>query len=369
MRLPDFKLERYFAEYEFDAPYLLCCSDCESMSVGELLNFELGAQDSFHELSLGYTEAPGAPSLRREVSLLYSHASPEQIIIHAGAEEAIFSFVNSMLEPGDHIIVQQPCYQSLYQIAETIGVSVTPWRLLEENGWSADIDELATLITPRTKALLINSPHNPTGATMSTNALKRVANLADQYGLIVFSDEVYRLLEYDTETAPPMVDLYENAVSLGVMSKTYGLAGLRIGWVASQNDRILKRMAAFKDYVTICNSAPSEFLAELALRHGEKITDRNIQIILENLLLLNSFFNRRQDQFNWTAPSAGPIGFPSLKEGDAEEFCRAVQEHSGVLLLPGTMYDPNLEQNFRIGFGRKNMPDCLQRLDACLDEL
>ncbi|MEI7554146.1 aminotransferase class I/II-fold pyridoxal phosphate-dependent enzyme [Candidatus Chlorohelix sp.] len=370
MKLPDFKLERYFADWEFKASYLLCSSDLESMSIKDLLAYEPEAAEEMHGLWLGYTESAGNPALRASIAGLYQQIEPSQTLVFSGAEEAIFIFMNAVLEKGDHLIVHYPSYQSLFEIADAIGCEVTRWQAQEESGWSLDLDFLESSIRPNTRAIVINCPHNPTGYLMNRSDFERLIEIARRHNMLLFSDEVYRLLEYDLQTRlPAACDLYENAVSLGVMSKAYGLAGLRIGWIATQNREIFKQSASFKDYTTICNSAPSEFLATLALRHSEKILARNVGIIQKNLPLLDRFFEQWQDYFQWQKPLAGPIAFPHLqKDLPVTDFCRKLVEKKGVLLLPGTLYDGN-SNNFRLGFGRKNMPEALQRLEDFLREL
>jgi aspartate/methionine/tyrosine aminotransferase len=364
--LPSFALERFFARYEFQARYLLCTSDCESMSVGDLLAMEPGAEAGFHRHWLGYTESAGSPSLRGEISRLYEEQGPHNILVHSGAEEAIYLFMRT-LSPSDHIIVQQPCYQSLHAVAGSIGCDVSAWKAREEDGWRLDPSDLKALIRPATRAIVINSPNNPTGSLASRADFEAILQLAEDRGIILFSDEVYRGLEYDeADRLPSACDLGEHAVSLGVMSKAYGLAGLRIGWLATRNTTLLARVAALKDYTTICSSAPSEFLAELALRHGDAIVRRNRDIIAANLRLLDGFFERRAEHFVWSRPSAGPIGFPRLRGGDSERFCDELVRDTGVLLLPGAVYGDR-DNHFRIGFGRRNMPEALARLEESLD--
>jgi aspartate/methionine/tyrosine aminotransferase len=187
-------------------------------------------------------------------------------------------------------------------------------------------------------------------------------------GILLFSDEVYRGLEYDpADKLPPACDINPNAVSLGVMSKSYGLAGLRIGWIATQNTTVYDRMAALKDYTTICSSAPSEYLSELALRHREQIVERNLQIIRGNLSRLDEFFPAHGDRLEWVRPKAGPIAFPRLIGEDVEKFCHQLVSTAGVLLLPGTIYE-HAGNHFRLGFARKNMPEALSRLEEYLDK-
>jgi aspartate/methionine/tyrosine aminotransferase len=149
------------------------------------------------------------------------------------------------------------------------------------------------------------------------------------------------------------------------MSKTFGLAGLRIGWIATRNREIFRQMAAFKDYTTICNSAPSEFLARLALRHADILVQRNLEIILSNLERLDRFFGAHEDLFRWVRPKAGSIAFPMLRKGKVDAFCADLVEKAGVLLLPGTLYGPGYNF-FRIGFGRSNLDEAVDRFEEYL---
>ena len=367
MKLPAFKLERFFAKYEFKAPYLLASSDCEAMTIEELLSLELDAAQKFHQTWLGYTETKGSPALRQEIAKTYQSIDVEEILVHAGAEEAVFIFMNAALEPGDHVIVHFPGYQSHSSIAQSIGCDVEWWKSHEADNWELDLDWLRGAIRPNTKAVVINCPHNPTGYVMSRAKLEELVAICRHHNILLFSDEVYRFLEYrDDDTLPAACDLYENAISLGVMSKTYGLAGLRIGWIATHNQEIYQAMAEFKDFTSICSSAPSEFLSTLALRHGDKLIQRNRAIIAANIEICDRFFSNYAELFNWKAPKGGSTAFPSLKQaGDIEEFCINLVNQKGVLLLPSTYFDYG-KQNFRIGLGRKNLSECMEKLDEYL---
>jgi len=363
MQIADFKLERYFARYEFNVKYVLCASDCESASIEDLLGFEAGADDRLHRHRLGYTESQGSPTLRREICGLYDSIEPHQVLVHTGAEEAIFLFMHAVLTSKDHVIVHWPCYQSLFEVARSIGCQVSLWRAREDDGWSLDPDELLQHIRPGTKAVIINTPHNPTGYLMPGDLFQSIADICRQREILLFSDEVYRESEYRRQDRlPAACDLGDHTVSLGVMSKVYGLAGLRIGWIATRSADVYRKIAALKDYTTICNSAPSEFLAELALRHRQKLVDRNLAIIADNLSMLDGFFDRHGSRFAWRRPKAGAIGFPRLLGEDVEDFCATLVASTGVLLLPGTLYDDD-GNHFRIGFGRKNLPEGLSQLE------
>jgi aspartate/methionine/tyrosine aminotransferase len=368
MNLPPFALERYFARYEFAAKHLLCCSDCETVGVADLLAMEPGAHEALLGLRLGYTESPGSPSLRRRISALYAGRSPEDILVFAGAEEAIFLFMQAALEPGDHVVVHCPCYQSLTAVAEARGCEVSRWETREEDGWALDVDALRARLKPNTKAVVVNSPHNPTGYHMTRETQREIVEITESRGIVLLSDEVYRGLERDPgDLLPAACDLGERTVSLGVMSKTYGLPGLRIGWLATRDGKLLARVAGLKDYTTICSSAPSELLAEVALRHADGLAARNRRIIASNLDLLDGFFARHADLFTWRRPSAGPIAFPRLNRGDIAVFCDDLVRRSGVLLLPGTVYRDG-GNHFRVGFGRATMPEALKALEGSIAE-
>jgi len=361
-----FQLERYFAKYEFNTNYLLSSSDCQSLSIRDLLALEDEAEKAFKDHWLGYTESAGSPTLRNEICQLYETLTPKHILVHSGAEEAIFTLMQAALKPGDHLIVHWPCYQSLFEIAISLGCQVSRWEAREEDHWQLDPKELERMIRPNSRMVVINNPHNPTGYLMTRETYQETWEITTSRGLLLFSDEVYRESEYDpADRLPAACDLGEDGISLGVMSKSYGLAGLRIGWIATQNDPLRERISRIKDYTTICSSAPSEFLAELALRHRAQLLERNLGIIKHNLTVLDTFFKAHQTLFRWVKPKAGPIAFPKLLKGNVDEFCRQLVTQADVLLLPGSVFD-HPGNHFRIGYGRTNLPEALERLETFL---
>ncbi|MGI9182273.1 MAG: aminotransferase class I/II-fold pyridoxal phosphate-dependent enzyme [Longimicrobiaceae bacterium] len=365
MEIPDFQLERFFARWEFAAPYILCASDVEGWPMAELLALaDEETRGLWDSLTLGYTEAPGHPLLRAEIASLYETVSPEEVLVFAGAEEAIFVSLNVVLAPGDHAIVTWPGYQSLYEVARAAGAEVDLLPLDAVAGWALDLDRVCALMRPTTRAIVVNFPHNPTGALPDAATWQALVGLAREAGVYLFSDEVYRFLEYDpTERLPAAVDCDVRGVSLGVMSKSFALAGLRIGWIATHDPGLLGRLAAFKDYTTICNSAPSEILALIALRSREQLLARSRGIIVQNLQHLDRFFEEWQGIFEWVRPRAGSVGFPRLlADVPIDNFARELVEGEGVLLLPGGLFDyPG--NHFRLGFGRTNLPEALMRLE------
>ncbi|MBY9008290.1 MAG: aminotransferase class I/II-fold pyridoxal phosphate-dependent enzyme [Candidatus Lokiarchaeota archaeon] len=369
MRIKDFKLEEYFAKYEFNVKYSLCSSDCESFSVDELLTLEKDSLKNLKELRLGYTESLGNPLLREEISKLYNNINPEEVIVFSGAEEAIFIIMNVLLNKDDHIIVQYPAYQSLYEIANSIGCKVNKWLMNDENEWELDLRFLESNINKSTKCIVVNFPHNPTGHLISKENYEKIIKIAKENDIYVLSDEVYKFLEYNkADRLPSACDLYEKGISIGVMSKAFGLAGLRIGWIATKNNTLFKKIASFKNYTTICNSALSEFFSILALHNRDKIINRNLGIINKNLNLLDNFFKKYKNIFCWVKPIASSIAFPRLIiDTNVEAFCFDLIKEKGVLLMPSTNYDYG-DHHFRIGFGRKNMPEALRKLEEYLEE-
>ena len=368
MKFDDFKLESFFNRYEFKAPYLLCCSDCESMTIDELLSLEPGARESFLDSRLGYSESGGDPELLAEATNMYTCIGENGVLEFVGAEEAIFAFMNCALEKSDHVITMFPAYQSTYEVCRGIGCEITNWNLVQtDNGWAIDTDDLVRLIRPNTKVIAVCSPNNPTGYRLSQEQNKAIAEIAGRYGVLVFSDEVYRGLS-DNEPEP-FADIYDNAFSLNVLSKAYGLAGLRIGWLASQNHAFLKQMLNFKYYTSICSPVPSQKLAAIAVRHRDKIIGRNKDIIGENLIYSDRFFQKHEEVFQYNRPMAGPIAFHRLKSTyPIADFCEELVARKGVLLAPGTLFD--MDGNyFRMGYGRKDYKPGLDLLDEFLDTL
>ena len=369
MTIQPFKLERYYTLHEFTAKYLLCSSDCEAISVRELLALEAGAAEKLLDLNLGYTETKGAPELRRDIANIYQEISAEDLLVCSGAQEPIFLFSQAMLTTGDEVIVQSPCYQSLQSVPESLGCNVKEWKVrYKGNTPTFDIGELAQMISPNTKIIYLNTPHNPTGFHFTRSEQMAIVAMARKNNIIIFCDEVYRELERDLQyRIPAIADVYENGISLGVMSKTYGLPGLRIGWLATKNQSILDKIAILKEYTTICNSGPSEFLAGVGLRNRQELINRNLQIVENNLPLLDVFFDKYSDLFSWHKPIAGPIAFVKMNFEEHDGlFAERVLKEKKVLLLPGDIYDYN--GFFRIGFCRNNMPTALDKFEEFVVE-
>eukprot|EP00775_Hariotina_reticulata_P003038 gene3038-3319_t len=375
--------QRFFAKHEFQSPYLLCCSDCEALTLKELL--ELADPDSLQRwgsLKLNYTESQGLPALREAISGLYENISPDQLVCCV-PEEGIYLTMMSLLQPGDVILTTFPAYQSLYEVAHSLGCSVKHWEPKPSARDAAaagdtlgrlafDVEELCSAGLPAgTKLLVVNFPHNPTGATISQEGWQQLIQLCKQAGVWLFSDEMYKFTEAGSnKPLPSGAEVYERGISLCGLSKSWGLPGLRLGWLACQDKQLLQDALAFKDYTTICNPGPSEILALAAVRATPQLTQRCRDIIAVNTQLANTFFARWEHVFEYHPPEGGPIAFPRLTTGeDIATWCDQLVSESGVLLLPSSIYDharSDQQGHFRIGLGRKDCGKCLEQLEAWL---
>ena len=371
MRIAEFELERYFARWEFAVKHLLCASDVQGWSMSELLEH---ADDEtaalWRDLHLGYTEAPGHPLLRREIASLYETATPDDVQVLSGAEEGIFALINVLLGPGDHTIVTWPGYQSLYEIARAVGADVTLHELREDAGWAIDVETMRDQVTPRTKLIVINAPHNPTGMLPDRATFDAIVAVAAEAGAHLLVDEVYRYLEFeDGARLPAGVDAGRHVISLGVMSKSFAMAGLRIGWIASRDSSMLARVSSFKDYTTICASAPSEILSLIGLRARDVVLGRSQALVARNMASLDALFERWAGTLSWVRPSGGSIGFPRLREDlDIDAFSAELVEREGVLLLPGSRFG-HPGNHFRIGFGREDLDEAVAGLERHLERM
>ena len=370
MRITDFALERYFAQYEFNTPQILCSSDIQGMAMHDLLALaDDDARLRWQSLTLGYTETAGLPALRSEIAGMYHGITADDVITFAGAEEAVYIAANVLLGPGDHMITTWPGYQSLYEVGRATGAEVTLLELRPEDKWKLDIDALRRAVRPNTKMILLNVPHNPTGATLSHDEWADVIAIAEAAGAYLFADEVYRLLEYNpADKLPAACERMVRGLSLGVMSKAFGLAGLRIGWLIVREPDLRAKIMAFKDYTTICNSAPSEILALIALRARVAMLARSRSIVLRNLQLFHELCIARPQQIRMVAPQAGSVAFPELLGSMPIATAAAVlQKDYGVLILPATVYGyPG--NFFRAGFGKEDFAVGLAKLAQFLDD-
>ncbi|MEL7296633.1 MAG: aminotransferase class I/II-fold pyridoxal phosphate-dependent enzyme [Pseudomonadota bacterium] len=367
----NFALETYFSEWEFKARYHMTASDAESMTIAELLALAGESPSVLTDLKLGYTETWGAPDLREAIADTYDQLQWDNVLCFAGAEEGVYAAMRVLLQKGDHAIVVVPNYQA----AETVPLDiceVTGVALDADNDWRLDPEAVRAAIQPNTKLVSVCFPNNPTGAIPSHADFTALIEMCREHDLYLFSDEVYRQLELDpSRRIPQAADAYEKGLSLNVMSKAYGLPGLRVGWIASQDKDVLLAMERYKHYLSICNSAPSERLAVVALSVRDQLLARIHRLMQSNVEKLEAFFAQYPELFEWQRPHGGCIAFPRfLGSEGVETFCKDLIDQSGVLLLPASIYRSELmdapTDRFRVGFGRAGIDEGLAVFDDYL---
>lgn len=370
MTYPPFEIENFFRQYEFSSPYQLSASDCEPLTLPELLEYASPTRrQQFETLWLGYTESQGHPELLSAIADMHEGIEARQVL-EAVPEEGIFLAMNALLKAGDHVVCMYPAFQSLYEIARTKGCELSYWQPRRtEDGWSFDVDELAALIRPDTRMLIINFPHNPTGCLPSHADFERIIELASARGLLLFSDEIYRFAEHDPAARlPSACEVYERAIVLGGLSKCFGTPGLRAGWLISRDERLLRDCQELKSYTTICASAPGEILAIIALENWGALAARAIDIVQQNIAGAQRFFGRYPDLFWVSYPRCGTISLAELKaDMPVSEFAEAIVNEQGVMILPGNVMQ-FAGNYFRLGFGRRGLLQAFEPLEQFIHE-
>jgi aspartate/methionine/tyrosine aminotransferase len=359
--LPDFALEVYFSEWEFKAKHHLCASDAQAVTVGQLLSMarpEL--RKAFDALPLSYIETWGTPRLREAIAKTYRGLNAADVLVFAGAEEALFCALHALLGPGDHAVVTVPNYQSMEAVPAS-RCEVTGVALRSENQWRLDVDDVKRALKPNTKVVAVNFPNNPTGAIADRKSFEALVALCESRGITLFSDEVYRGLELEAgKRLPQAAELSKRALSLGVMSKAYGLPGLRVGWLACRDRALLAQLEKAKHYLSICNAGPSELLSTIALENAETLLDANRRRVRENSARVTEFFGRHSKLYRWSPPDGGCVAFAQyVGPGTADAHFARLAEQAGVLLLPSSKFRSTLadvpQDRFRIGLGRDGM--------------
>lgn len=368
----ELELAAFLARHYHTASHHLSASECETTSLAQLLALA-DEEDAarWASLDLAYTDPLGAAWLRATIASTYATLSPTDAVCFAGAQEGLYAVLHTLLQPGDHALTVVPGYQSMETLtmglAAATGVALNP-----DDGWSLDVAAVAAAIRPNTRLLLISFPNNPTGKVLEAERFAALIALCRQHGLWLLSDEVYRGTERDpARRLPHAADAYERGISIGVLSKAYGLPGLRLGWVACRDAALLGRVAAFRQYLSVCSAGPSEVLANIALKAAPVLLGRTRAIADANLRLLVPFLARHPGLFDWVLPDGGVVGYVRYRgaEGVAA-FVSRMAEEAGVLLLPAEVFRSELTpmpaDRFRIGFGRYGFDAGLQAMEAAL---
>jgi aspartate/methionine/tyrosine aminotransferase len=356
VKIEPFALERWMTAHELSASYDIAESGILPLSTNDLLAFEEPEErqailEGLLETPLGYSEASGSLELRTTLANTYRDRGPEKVLVTTGAIEANFLLFNVLLDPGDHVVAVNPAYKQLNSIPRAVGAEVALWRIRSES-YRYDLDELERLMTPRTRLIVVNTPHNPTGAMLSEEELGRVYGLVESVGAWLLCDEAYRWIEVPggDPFAPPAVDYGPSAISVGTISKPFGLPGLRIGWMTAPAEIVIECWS-MRDYTSLSPGKLSDALAILAFKHRDRIVERNRKIISQNLEATNRFVEERSEFLSWTPPRGGLLALLRY-ELDVPSLVLAnrLSEERGVMLAPGSAF--GFENHLRIGIGQ-----------------
>lgn len=376
LKLEPFALERWMTTYEQRVQYDIAESGVLPLSIKELLAWEEPGErehllDQLLNLPLGYNEACGSLALRSAIAATYQQAGPENILITTGAIEANFLLFNVLLNEGDEVIAQAPAYQQLISVPRAVTHRVSLWDVHSEDGFYFDLADLERLLTPHTRLIIVNTPHNPTGALLSQEELSRVYQLAESVGAHVLCDEAYRWLEIPGGVNPdyPVFNLGSRGISVGTVSKPFGLPGLRIGWIAAPEE-IIADCWALRDYLSLSPGKLNDALALLAFKHRERIVERNRAIITQNLATARTWFAEHQDLLSWSPPRGGLLALVRYHLPIASlDLANRLAEEYSVMLAPGSAF--GFEHHLRLGIGQEPQifAQGLERTAACLATL
>lgn len=363
MDMSSFLVDAYFTEYESKAKYMMGSSDPESLPLKEAVS----DLSKYADEPLGYALGNGYLPLREKLSALYETVTPDQIAMMNGGEETIYVTMRALLKPGDEIVVQMPSYQSLSVIAKEIGCSIIEYRPGFEEKWAFDLETLKTKITPKTRLLILNYPHNPTGACLTDGEMASIVALCREHRLYLIADEVYRFLRMDESCSDAsFADLYENAVALGSFSKTFAAPGLRLGWVATKSSELMHKLLAYRHFTSTCSNLPCQWIASELLNKRDTIMQRNNAIVRQNATLLEQFVQQHTDLFAYVPPKGATMAYVKLLGGQsAMDFCMEVLEHTGVLIVPSSVLESS-DEYLRVGLCRESFPKCIQLVSEYL---
>jgi len=369
MKITPFETEHFFARYEFSTPYQLCNSDCESVTIEELLRMAGDSVEGLGHERLVYTQSQGSPELRQAIAETYANVPADRVVVLGTPVEGIYLAARALLDPGDDVIVVTPAYDALVNLFEhVVGTAhVCKWKFRADGSrWSLDLDDLRALITESTRLIVVNFPHNPTGYLPSPEWQRELAGLAAEHGLWLFCDEMYfGLVHSGTPAIPSMADVSDRAVVLSGLSKTYGLPGLRCGWLIVPERNLREDLVNWKFYTSICPPVPTEYLARAALRVGERLKQRNIDRIERNLAIAEAFFARWPELFEWRRPLAGSTALVGFDVPSVGALAERLATEEGILIQSAAMLGSD-DRHMRIGLGRDGFAEALQRFEDWL---
>lgn len=358
MAYETFELERWMTTWELDVDCDIAESGILPLSMADVMELispeaREALQRDLMELPLSYSEARGTKALREILASTYARASADDVLVTTGAIEANFLLFNALLERSDHVVAVSPAYQQLHSVPRALGAKVDLWSAVNEDGFAYDLDVLESLVRDDTKLIVINTPHNPTGAMLDHAQLDRVVEIADRVGAWVLSDEAYRWLEIPGgESLPaPLHDRFERAISVGTVSKPFGVPGLRIGWFVA-NEEIAQKAWGIRDYVSLSPAKLSDRVTQTIITERSAIFERNTKIIAENMATAIDWFAENQDLVSWTPPRGGLLAMLRYNlDIPSKELADRLAGEKGVMLAPGSAF--GIEHHLRIGIGQR----------------
>ena len=372
MKLDAFALERFQSIWENRVAWNVAESGVQPLRVSEIVDTpEL--HDALMEQTLGYPQTNGTGELRAAIADIYPGATVDHVQVTNGGSEANCVLLMRLVEPGDEIVFLMPNYMQVAGLARALGATVRPWKLRESGTgadarWTADLDELRELVTPKTRAIFLCNPNNPTGARLDDATLDRICAAAAAVGAWVIDDEIYRGAEREADDTPSVWGRYERAVVSSGLSKAYGLPGLRIGWIAGP-PALVSELWGVHDYTTIAPGAINDRLARIALAKREMLLARTRMIVRTNYPLVKRWIEK-QDGLSHIGPEAGAIVFVRHAHPfRSSDLTDRLRDERGVLVVPGDYFD--MDGYFRIGFGSdpEHLESALLRIGDFLTSL
>jgi aspartate/methionine/tyrosine aminotransferase len=346
MQLKPFRLDAWLDQFEHSIEFNLAASTGPVWTVNDIL--ALADEETRHRFlnhNLVYSRPAGADSLREAIAEMQG-VPVESVQIVTGASEALVALMWLAAEPGGNIIIPQPGFTTFSALPESLGMETRFYHVRRENGFRIDLDEIKRLADSNTKLILINSPHNPTGATISDEEMKTLHDFTAERGIQLVSDEVYHPIYHGrpTKSAAHL----PHATVISDMSKAFSIAGVRTGWMIEHDPQRRQQYWTARAYFSISNTTTGEILSEIAIRKRDVVLGKTREFASRNLKLLKRFMADHRDVLGWIPPQGGMTAFPWLVSGEKEHpFCQAATEH-GILLAPGDCFDES--SYFRLGF-------------------
>jgi capreomycidine synthase len=349
MKIAPALLEYWLRDYYFNCSFDISCSGVESFSLGELRDILQIEQAEMDRIVFRDSESLGAPGLRQAIADRWGDGNPDCVMATHGSSEAQFLVLNALLRQGDEVVVLEPSYQPLYSIAESIGCELRPWRLRFEKGFRPDIEEVKSLIGPRTAMVIVNFPHNPTGASLTLEEQAELVEAVRRVGAYLIWDAAFTELIYDGEPLPDPYRCYERCISLGTLSKAYGLPGIRVGWAMASPD-VLARCIELRDYITLHLSPLVELIAQRSIEQADRLLNLRLPQARANLAILTEWCSRHEELVDYVRPQGGVSAFLRLPGvADVDQFCHRLVGEYKTLLVPGSCF--NQPAFVRLGFG------------------